>query len=173
MRLIVSVAGLATMLCLAVPCGFAKTPPASKDSSGTIVIVFKDGHRQSFNLSDIDRVEFPAAPTVAGEKSPGGPLLPSRAHFLGKWEVGNGSGGTFFITLEANGDAWRATAGSHEHGTWVYVDGEARITWEDGWTDVIRKVGSIYQKFAYKPGRSVTDTPDNFDSAKYATPRPI
>ena len=46
MRLIVSVAGLATLLCLAVPSGFAKTPPASKSSSGTIVIVFKDGHRR-------------------------------------------------------------------------------------------------------------------------------
>jgi hypothetical protein len=171
MRLIVSVAGLATILCLAVPCGFAKTPPASKSSSGTIVIVFKDGHRQSFNLSDIDRVEFPAAPTAASEKNSGNPLLPSRAHFLGKWEVGDGSGGTFFITLEENGDAWRSR--NHEHGKWIYVDGEARVTWDDGWQDVIRKVGSIYQKFAYKEGRSVTDTPDNVDSARYANPRPI
>ncbi len=171
MRLIVSVAGLATLLCLAVPSGFAKTPPASKSSSGTIVIVFKDGHRVSFNLSDIDRVEFPAAPTAAAEKGPGGPSLPSRAHFLGKWEVGDGMGSTFFITLEENGDAWRSL--NHEHGKWVYVDGEARVTWDDGWQDVIRKVGSIYQKFAYKAGRSVTDTPDNVDSARYANPRPI
>lgn len=171
MRLIVSVAALATMLCLAVPSGFAKTPPASKSSSGTIVIVFKDGHRQSFNLSDIDRVEFPASATAAGEKGAVNPLLPSRAHFLGKWEVGDGMGSTFFITLEENGDAWRSL--NHEHGKWVYVDGEARVTWDDGWQDVIRKVGSIYQKFAYKAGRSVTDTPDNVDSARYTTPRPI
>ena len=29
---------------------------------------------------------------------------------------------------------------AHEHGKWVYVDGEARVTWDDGWQDVIRKV---------------------------------
>jgi hypothetical protein len=171
MRLIVSVAGLATMLCLAVPGGFAKTPPASKSSPGMIVIVFKDGHRQSFNLSDIERVEFPAAADTAAEKGPVNAQLPSRSRFLGKWEVGDGMGSTFFITLEENGDAWRSL--NHEHGKWVYVDGEARVTWDDGWQDVIRKVGSIYQKFAYKAGRSVTDKADNVDSARFTTPHPI
>jgi len=65
MRNFVSVAGLATLFCLAVPGGFATTPPAPKSGQATIVIVFKDGHRQSFNLSDIARVEFPAAPAAA------------------------------------------------------------------------------------------------------------
>jgi hypothetical protein len=175
MRLIVRVASLAMVVCLAVPGGFAKTPPASKSGSGTIVIVFKDGHRQSFNLSDVDRVEFPAAPVAAAPAAAETGSLkaqsPSRGRFLGKWEVGDGMGGTFTITLEDSGDAWRSL--NHEHGKWVYVDGEARVTWADGWQDVIRKVGSIYQKFAYKEGRSVTDTPDNVDSAKSTTPHPI
>ena len=39
--------------------------------------------------------------------------------------------------------------------------------------DVIRKVGSYYQKFAYKAGHSVTDAPDNVDSARLMTPHPI
>ncbi len=166
MRLIVSVAGLATMLCLAVPGGFARTPPASKCGSGLIVIIFKDGHRQSFNLCDIERVEFP----MAGETAPINTQLPSRGRFLGKWEVGDGNGFSFYITLEENGDAWRSL--HHEHGKWVYVDGEARVTWDDGWKDAIRKVGSNYQKSAYGEGKSFSDTPDNITSAINTAPHP-
>jgi hypothetical protein len=171
MRLIVSVAGLATMLCLAVPCGFAKTPPAPKCGSGKIVIVFKDGHRQSYNLCDIERVEFPAAAAVAGETAPANSQLPSRGRFLGKWEVGEGNGFSFYITLEENGDAWRSL--HHEHGKWAYVDGEAQVTWDDGWKDAIRKAGSNYKKFAYGAGKSFTDTPDNVTNANNTAPHPI
>ena len=45
MRNIASIAGFATLLCLAASGGYAKTPAATK-SGPTIVIVFKDGHRQ-------------------------------------------------------------------------------------------------------------------------------
>ena len=171
MRLIVSVAGLATMLCLAVPGGFAKTPPATKCGLGTIVIVFKDGHRQNFNLCDIERVEFPVASAAAGETAPMNTHLPSRGHFLGKWEVGDGTGNNFFITLEENGNAKKSLGGTR--GNWVYVDGEAHIIWDDGWKDAIRKVGSHYQKSAYREGKSFTDTPDNITSANNTTPHPI
>jgi len=169
MRLIVSVAGLATMICLAVPGGFATTPPAPKCGSGMIVIVFKDHHRQSFNLCDIEKVEFSG--TAAGESAPISTRLPSRGSFLGKWEVGDGNGFNFFITLEENGDAWRSTG--HEHGKWAYVDGDALITWDDGWKDAIRKAGTKYQKSAYGTGKSFTDTPDNVANANNTTPHPI
>jgi len=169
MRLIVGVTGLATMLCLAIPGGFAKTPLASKNGPATIVIVFKDGHRQSFNLSDIERVEFPGA--EAAETAPGNSTSPSRGRFLGKWEVGDGRGNNFFITLDENGDAYRTLG--NEHGKWVYVDGEARVTWDDGAQDAIRKVGSRYQKFAYGSGKSFNDTPDNVTSAHNTNPHPI
>jgi len=171
MRLIVSVAGLATMLCLAVPGGFAKTPPAPKCGSGTIVIVFKDNHRQSFNLCDIERVEFPVTASAAGETASSNSQLPSRGRYLGKWEVGDGNGFSFYITLEENGDAWRSL--HHEHGKWAYVDGEAHITWDDGWKDAIRKVGSNYQKSAYGAGKSFTDPPDNVTGANNTAPHPI
>jgi hypothetical protein len=173
MRKIVGVAGLVTMLCLAVPAGFAKTAPAAKSGTGTIVIVFKDGHRQSFNLSDIERIEFPATSGAVAATAPAftNSPLPSRGHFLGKWEVGDGSGGTFFITLEENGDAWKSMG--HSRGKWVYVGGEARISWDDGWQDAIRKVGSKFQKFAYTAGKSFTDKPDNVDSARNTNPHPI
>jgi hypothetical protein len=171
MRTIVRVAGLATLLSLAVSCAFAAAPPASKSSHGTMVIVFKDGHRQSFDLSGIERVEFPAAPATAIASVPGSSSWPSRAHYLGKWEVGDGSGSNFFITLYDNGDALKSIGG--KHGRWEYVDGEARVTWEDGWHDVIRKVGSSYQKSAYGEGKSFTDAADNVTGARNTSPHPI
>src|SRR5580658_3560798 len=132
MRKIAVATVLTTMLCLAVPASFAGTPPASKSGSAVIVIVFKDGHRQSFNLSDISRVEFPAASEAAASGSVSSTLP---RHFLGKWEVGDGNGNNFFITLYDDGDARKSLGGGH--GKWVYADGEAQITWDDGWRDAI------------------------------------
>jgi hypothetical protein len=171
MRTIVRVAGLATLLSLAVSCAFAATPPAPKSSHGTMVIVFKDGHRQSFNLGEIERVEFPAALAAATASAPGNPAWPSRVHFLGKWEVGDGSGNNFFITLYDNGDALKSIGG--KHGQWEYVNGEAHITWKDGWHDAIRKAGSSYQKSAYGEGKSFTDAADNVTGARNTSPHPI
>jgi len=168
MRKIVSVAALAALCCLAVTGSFA-APPAQKSSPGTIVIVFKDGHRQAFNLSEIVRVEFPAGGDAAAYTSDS--RLPSRSHFLGKWEVGDGSGGTFYITIYDDGNAMRSMGGVH--GRWVYEDGEARVTWDDGPHDAIRKVGSRYQKFAYVSGKSFTEIPDNVTEAHNTTPHPI
>ncbi len=59
MRTIVAFAGLAALCFSSLPAVFAKTPPADgKAAPAQIVIVFKDGHRQSFNLSDIARIDF-------------------------------------------------------------------------------------------------------------------
>ena len=169
-RKIVNVAGLVTVLCLAVPGSFGKTPPPPKTGQGTIVIVFKDGHRQSFNLSDILRVEFPGTADAASSAGANSAYLP-RGHFLGKWEVGDGSGNNFFITLQESGDAMRSLG--NVHGKWVYVDGEARVTWDDGAQDAISKVGSRYQKRAFSAGKSFNDTPDNVTGAQNTTPHPI
>jgi hypothetical protein len=168
MRTFAGVAGLAALFCLAVPGAFAAAP---RSGQGTIVIVFKDGHRQTYNLSDIERVEFPSAGIAAGDTGPGNSQAPSRGRFLGKWEVGDGSGGNFTIRLEETGDAYRSLG--NVHGKWVYIDGEARVTWDDGAQDAIRKVGPSFQKFAYVMGKSFTDVPDNVTSARNTTPHPI
>jgi len=168
MRKIVIAAGLVTMLLLTAPGGFAAPPSGSKAvNSGTIVIVFKDGHRQSFNLADIARVEFP----TTDQAGPANATGPSRGHFVGKWEAGDGNGGTFSITLEENGNAFRSIG--DKPGKWVYVNGEAHVTWDDGAQDAIRKVGSKYQKFAYHEGKSFTDVPDNVTDARNTTPKAI
>ncbi len=171
MRMFARLSGVATLLCLAVSLSYAAPPTGQKPAPGTIVIVFKDGHRQTFNLSDIDRVEFGGSGGVGVSGDVSSPGMPSRGHFLGKWEVGDGSGGTFYITLYDDGHAWRSLREVRGH--WVYVDGEARITWDDGAQDAIRKVGSQFQKFAYSSGKLFTDDPDNVTAARNTTPHPI
>jgi hypothetical protein len=148
-----------------------RSPAAQKPAPGTIVIVFKDGHRQSFNLSDIDRVEFGGSGGVVASGDVSSAGLPSRGRFFGKWECGDGNGGTFYITLNEDGSAWRSLRSIAGH--WSYVDGEARVTWNDGAQDAIRKVGRQYQKFAYVKGKLFTDDPDNVTAARNTTPHPI
>jgi hypothetical protein len=163
--------GLAALLLLAIPGGFAKAATTA-NSAGTIVIVFKDGHRQSFNLAEIARVEFGAPAASAVEKD--NPGLPSRARYLGRWEVGEGSMDNphFFITLHDNGDARRSIGEPRGH--WEYVNGEAQIRWDDGeWLDCIRKVDGQYKKVSFKAGKSFQDTPDVVSNAKKSGPDPI
>jgi len=168
MRRSLRIAGVVAMVVLAT-WGFGQTTKG-KGGAGEIVIVFKDGHRQSFNLSDIARVEFAGAAAVADAGSaPAG--APPRGHFFGKWEVGDGTGNSFYITLKEDGDAYRSLGSVH--GKWAYVNGEARITWNDGAQDVIRRVDGRDKKAAYREGKSFTDEPDNVTDARNTSPRPI
>jgi len=165
---------------------FAATDVRAADDHGSIVIVYKDGHHQSLAAAavtsidvksaaivykdghreklpaDIERIEFGES---AGSKTPG------RAHYIGKWKVGQGNGDTFLITLEADGDA-RKSIGS-PHGTWTMVDGQAHIAWDDGWHDAIRRSGSSHEKLAYEPGRTFGDDPSNVTKAEKTDREPI
>jgi hypothetical protein len=153
-----------------------------------VVVIFKDGHRQSFEMSEIARIEMknpamvvfkdgrkslPAAEVsrIEFETSAAGAVMPGRAHFLGKWEVGEGNGGKFLITLEEDGQARKSIGESH--GTWTVVNGEARIAWDDGWHDAIRRVGTKHEKVAFEPGKSFDDEPSNVTSAMNTKPNPI
>ena len=154
----------------------------------SLSITFNDGHHQNIPLDEISRIEFKSAPIVIFKDghqqsitnvarieffSQTKDLAFGRNRFVGKWEVGVGAfgAGHFFITLEPNGEA-RKTLGS-SHGTWAVVDGEARINWDDGWHDAIRKVGSKYEKRAYEHGKSFSDEPSNVTDAKNTTAEPI
>jgi len=132
-------------------------------SKGTM-LVKQGGHQESIPVANIVRIEFNSA---AAKSLPLG-----RNHFIGRWEFGTGVGSqTFFVTLNRDGTAHK-TIGSHS-GTWTVVDGEARIKWDDGWTDVIRKVGDKHQKFAYEEGKSLNDEPSNVTDAKTLNSEPI
>ena len=161
------IGGMAAAIVLAVPAIGWAAP--QKAAPGSIVIVFKDGHRQTFNLADIERVEFPTSgESSAMTSSASGP---SRNRFFGSWEVGDGSGNNFEIKLNDDGSAYRSMG--NVRGTWAYVDGEARVTLNDGKKDCIRKVGTIYRKFAYSEGKSFTSDPDNEANARNTSAKPI
>ncbi len=171
--ILVSLAGLATL--------------AAADDRSPVVVTFKDGRHQTFVMSQLASIDFQTPAIVvyrdgrhekiSGEISridfdPSGlQAMPSRAHFLGKWEVGDGGGHTFFITLDEDGDAHK-TIGS-PHGTWTLVEGEAHINWDDGWHDSIRKVGNKHEKAAFEPGKSFDDAPNNVTSARNTERKPI
>jgi len=146
-----------------------KPNSASSDDRNSMVIVFKDGHKETIAVADIASIEFKVpAPASTPTASP---LIPSRNHFVGKWEVGQGNGGTFYITLEPDGTAEKSIGAAH--GTWIIVDGEARITWDDGWHDAIRKVGTKHEKLAFEPGKSFSDEPSNVTAARSTQPKPL
>jgi hypothetical protein len=168
----------------------AKPAAMPADDHGSVVVIFKDGHRQAFGMDEIASIDFksPAVNFKDGhretiiaadiariefETSPADVMAPGRAHFIGKWEVGEGSGhsNTFYITLNADGTATK-TLGA-PNGTWTLVDGEARISWDDGWHDAIRKVGTMHEKFAYEPGKTFSDPPSNVSAARNTQQKPI
>ena len=159
MRNLTKAFAVLAILVLTAPSALAQSKAAKEDDRGSMVIVFKDGRQQSIRLADVARIEFSAAATgVAG-----------RARFLGDWKVGNGVGGTFVITLKPDGVA-RKTLGAKSGGTWQVVNGEARVSWDDGWHDILRKVGNKYQKAAFGPEKSFSDEPSNVTDAEYTEP---
>ncbi|HEV2398498.1 MAG TPA: hypothetical protein VGS27_16260 [Candidatus Sulfotelmatobacter sp.] len=160
------------------------TSTAKADDRDSLVIIYKDGHRQTLMSNQIARIDLKAPAAILykdGHREKlkaeieriefGDVVLPARAHFIGKWEVGDGAGHTFFITLEPDGDA-RKSIGT-THGTWTLVDGEAHIAWDDGWHDALRKVGSRHEKVAYEPGRTFGDDPSNVTEAHNTERKPI
>jgi hypothetical protein len=187
MRALITPVGISAVLLLAFAAAAAAKPAAAADDRNSVVIVFKDGHHQTFAMAEIARIDFKAPAVIVykdghHEKisadidriefgAPENSMVPGRAHFIGKWEVGEGNGGRFFITLEADGNA-RKTLGE-EHGTWTLVDGEAHIAWDDGWHDAIRKVGSKNEKVAHEPGKSFDDPPSNVTAARNTEAKPI
>jgi hypothetical protein len=176
------------LIAIMVPAVKTSAQSARSPEQTSLAITFKDGHHQNIALDEVSRIEFKSGPVVIFkdghqqsmtniariEFSSQTKDLPfGRNRFVGKWEVGVGAfgAGHFFITLEPSGEA-RKTLGS-SHGTWAVVNGEARINWDDGWHDAIRKVGSKYEKRAYEHGKTFSDEPSNVTDAKNTTAQPI
>lgn len=158
------------------------------DEHDPVVIVYKDGHRQTLAAGEIARIDLKSPPAIVYKdghreklraeidhiefaESGASVMTPGRSHFIGKWEVGEGNGEHFFITLNADGTANKSIGPAH--GTWTLVDGEARVAWDDGWHDAIRKRGSKHEKVAFEPGRTFDDEPSNVTEARNTQPKPI
>ena len=174
---------LVVIVALAAAAGFAQ-----ESRPDSLSVFLKDSHQKTFSLSDVSRIEFKNGSIVLTENgraesisiadiahmefTGNRPFAPGRNHFVGKWEVGVGVGsGKFFITLKPNGEAHKTMGG--RNGTWTLVNGEARISWDDGWHDIIRKVGEKHQKVAFEPGKSFDDQPSNIADAINTTAQPI
>ena len=138
------------------------------DNRGSVVITFKDGHQQSFPLSDVSRIQLKTPTKTTSVALPADSFTASAGHFMGRWRVGDGQGNNFTITLDRNGRASKSIGSAH--GTWIVENGEAHISWDDGWHDAIRKVTNGYEKVAYGPGKSFSDKPDNVTDAKSLEP---
>lgn len=162
--------------------------PAQDKSARSVTIVFRDGHQKVVMMANGSRIDFQSGKLVLnrGKNAETIPISDvaridfgvdtaaqlGRNHFVGKWEVGTAPGmGTFIITLDRNGEAHKSLGAGH--GTWVVVGNEARITWDDGWQDAIRKVGDKHEKVAHAPGTSFDDTPSNVTEAKSLNAEPI
>ena len=64
MRGLIRVVGVSGLLSLALAGAVAKPAPASADDRDSVVIVFKDGHRQSFAMAEIARMDFKAPAVI-------------------------------------------------------------------------------------------------------------
>lgn len=176
------------MICIAVFILTATMMCSAQESSKSLTVVYRDGHQKTFTIPNGSRIDFNAGNmmVISGKNvetirvsevaridfNAGRSVGFGINHFVGKWEFGTGVGSqTFFVTLDRNGKAQK-TIGS-PRGTWSVVNGEARIKWDDGWTDIIRKVGNKHQKFAYESGRSLDDEPSNVTDAKTLNSEPI
>ncbi len=135
---------------------------------GSLVIIFKDGHQQSFPPSEVAPLQFKTSPRTTAVGLPPEAFSVSAGHFLGRWRVGDGAGSSFIITLDRKGYATKTVGG--RHGTWTVENGEAHISWDDGWHDAIRRAGNNYEKAAYGPGKNFSDPPDNVADAKSLDP---
>jgi hypothetical protein len=155
---------LAVVVCISV--AVAANPPSKADSN-SLVIVFKNGHQQTFNMADVARIEVKTPNGTTTLNTPNTTVATAKpvrlSRFVGRWTLGDGAGGTFYITLSSDGVAKKSIGSSH--GTWTVVGDEARISWDDGWHDAIRKVGTKYKKYAYGPEKSFTDEPSNVAEA--------
>src|SRR5271167_2462815 len=119
MRDVVKATGILAVVVFAAIIGVAKASPAPAVESGSIVLVFKDGHRKNIDMSEIARIEFKTPVTIIFKDGrqqsvpvvdiariefdalSAGASAGSRARFVGKWELGEGNGGAnFYATLD-------------------------------------------------------------------------
>jgi hypothetical protein len=108
------------------------------------------------------RADDPAVVLSALEADPEGWRV-----FVGQWDIGapDPPGGPPFV-MTLNGDfSARKSHVPNATGKWEYVKGEARVTWSDGWLDILRSDGKEYRKIAFRPGTTFDSAPDNTASA--------
>ncbi len=88
--------------------------------------------------------------------------------FVGQWSIGASDHPSFVMTLNEDFTAKKSHV-PKATGKWEYVSGEARVTWSDGWRDILRREGKKYRKVAFRPGTTFDSPPSNTESAEKKT----
>src|ERR1044071_5857400 len=70
---------------------------SAADDKNSVVITFKDGHQQSFPLSEVSKIQLKNAGKTTSVPLPISSSA-SAGHFLGRWRCGGGQGHNFIIT---------------------------------------------------------------------------
>ncbi len=151
---------------------YSCSPALDRDSraggrSGSIVIVYKDGHHQTSSRlrwrASTSRLRRSCTKTATERRfrrdrphrirriRNGTAVLPGRNHFIGKWEVGEGNGATVLHhsrTQRRSQEDHRRGARHMDLGRW-----RSAIAWDDGWHDAIRKVGTSTRRSLTSRGK--------------------
>jgi hypothetical protein len=90
----------------------------------------------------------------------------AKSDFAGTWKVTDTSGAPFEIVLADDGTASADRSGEKLEGTWKEENDAALITWKEGWTTKIAKVGDGYSKMAWDKGVTMDSPPTNTSSAE-------
>jgi hypothetical protein len=144
-------------------------------SNGSLCILRSQpgNYRIAFYAPGAKWGELPAVPAGEGkveqistepaEEQPAKTL--DAKQFVGRWRIIGDAGrvaSVFTLT-----DSFTATK-SHDRratGKWEVVGNEARITWSDGWKDILRVEKDGVTKIAFGPKATWTDTPTNTQQA--------
>jgi hypothetical protein len=90
----------------------------------------------------------------------------TKSDFAGTWKVTDTSGAPFEIVLADDGTASADRSGEKLEGTWKEDGGAAVITWKEGWTTKIAKVGDGFTKMAWDKGVTMDSPPTNTTTAE-------
>jgi sulfatase modifying factor 1 len=125
----------------------------------------------------------PATPLSYGSPRSAGPPVPiadavvrddltsRRDEFAGRWRIVANNGATAcFFTLDQSFSARKSHVPTAT-AKWEIVGDEARITWSDGWRDILRpQEGGRVLKIAFGPGTSWNAPPANVQTAIKESP---
>src|SRR6202167_1705496 len=70
MRNIVKAIGIVAVLIFAAATGVAKAGPTPADENGSLMLVFKDDHRKSIDMSELARIDFKTPVTIVSKDGP-------------------------------------------------------------------------------------------------------
>ncbi|MEO6052563.1 MAG: hypothetical protein ABIP97_00980 [Chthoniobacterales bacterium] len=104
------------------------------------------------------------------DQSPATRVEGNLAAYSGVWRLNKEPDGSFlYVSLQSDGDA-ESTNPANGPGKWQLTAEGARITWKDGWTELITKQGEQFVRMAWAPKVATTEPPmDSTEAFKVGT----